>query len=89
MVSQLEPGKLYRYDGDGQQFVFMCLTCLHITPSMLPAMLTTILTGFGGIGAWPMARHCDLFVDIVFRDYELANNITEVVEPSENGHHGL
>jgi hypothetical protein len=56
---------------------------------MLPAMLTTILTGFGGIGAWPMARHCDLFVDIVFRDYELANNITEVVEPSENGHHGL
>lgn len=90
MVSQLEPGKLYRYDGNEQQFVFMCLCA---APAELKHTFTstatraTILTGLHGTR--PLAKHCDLFVDMYFLPHEMANNITEVIEPSENGRQGL
>lgn len=92
MVSQLEPGKLYRYDGNGQQFVFMCLcAALANLKDAFTSTTTraTILTGLGGTGTWPMAKRCDLFVDMYFQAHELDDNITEVIEPSENGRQGL
>lgn len=92
MVSQLEPGKLYRYDGNGQQFVFMCLcAALANLKDAFTSTTTraTILTGLHGTGEWPLAKHCDLFVDMYFQAHELDDNITEVIEPSENGRQGL
>lgn len=92
MVSRLEPGKLYRYDGSGQRFVFMCLRAIKTyVPTIGPKdTRATVLTGLGGTGTWLMAKRCDLFVDVFFQESELTSNITAATETSQNVHqHGL